>query len=148
MAKSTTAYLVMITATTSFSWYGHLHFLLQNRPELSNEANMRDSFLHDNGHGFGSPAPSFINCLPEHFNSNAVPSHTLATRTHILLEGKVAIQFQVQSVVLADLGMLGFVHDLPRYVQLGTLGIEVQPPHSNLEPHVDARGAGGAGFLG
>lgn len=115
----------MIAASLSFPRNGHLNLLLQNRLKLPNKTYMSKTLLHHNSHSLRPPFPAVINRIFKHLNGDTIPSHPLAVRAYFLFKREVAIQLQIQRMVLANLGVLRFVHNLATHMQLGKLRVEI-----------------------
>lgn len=129
----------MIASAVSFARNRHLDFLLQDRLELADEADMGHSLLHHDGHRLGSSIPSFIHRIAQHIDRHTVPSHAFALRAHLFHQREVAIQLQIQRVMLPNPRMLRLVHDLTRDVQLRTLRVKVEVLDSDLQRQMHPR---------
>ena len=129
-------YLVVHLPVAPLSRYGGEDALLQHRTLTQQHSDVRHAILHDDCPG---ARPSLhVACFPHHLPTDCVPSLCL-------FEREVAMQLQVESVKLADLGMGRLLDDLARDVQLRGLRIEIRRLDADGEVDVDAVGGGTAG---
>lgn len=120
-----------------------LHPLPQHRPTPRQHRHIRHPLLHH--HGPTLAAPPLVARLPHHPPRHTIPPLPL---TPHLLQREIPPQFQIQGVVLPDLGVFCLLRDLPRHVQRRGLRVEVDAPHPDQQRGVDSRRAGGAGRRG
>lgn len=109
---------------------------------------MRNPLGHHHGDCLCASLPALVHGVFEHLHRDAVPPDALARRSDLLFQCEVAVQLQVEGVVLPNLGVRGLVDDLPGDMQLRALRVEVEGLDTNLEGEVHPGGGGRAGLLG
>lgn len=97
---------------------------------------MSDTLLHNHSDSLRPPLTTLIYRILQHLNRDTIPPDTLPSRPDLLLECEIAIQLQIQRVVLSDLGVRRLVDDLPTHVKLRALRVKVQALHADLERQV------------
>ena len=116
-------------------WYTRLHLLPQYGLMLRDIAYIRQSLLHHHRHR--------IRCLlrvcsfPDRIQRNTIPPICL-------LQSKVPLQLEVKRMILPGLSEFSFLRNLPRYVELAGLGVEVDGSDADEEVDVDSLRGGRA----
>lgn len=138
----------MVTSPRPFPRNRHFNLLLQNRLKLANETYMRNSLLHNHRNRLSPPIPTLIHGILQHLNRNAIPSDPFTTRPDFLFKREVAVELQIQSMMLTNFRVLCLVYNLSTYMELRALRVEIQILNADLERQMNPIRGRGTGFLG
>ena len=129
--------VIALLPHTSFLRDRRFHLLSQHRSLARQDGQMRQPFLHDHG-----PDVRLLDGIASLLDE--IPRHGIPPV--LFLQGEVPVQFQVQGVPLAHLGVFGLFDDPSRDVELRGLGVEIELFDSDEE--VDVHSCGGCGARG